>query len=75
MTNVIDKSKEDLWKTTVSYSSKGFHVVSDANDVKTLQKSFNHLASGGRLVVYGMFYFCIVIYFCLETTVKFTHRS
>ena len=37
--------------------------MSDANGVKTLQESFNHLASGGKLVVYGMFYFCIVIYF------------
>ena len=26
----------------------------DANGVETLQESYNHVAPGGRLVVYGM---------------------
>ena len=52
--HVIDKSKENLWKTAESYSPKGYQVVFDANGVETLQESYNHVAPGGRLVVYGM---------------------
>lgn len=51
---VIDKSKEDLWKAAESHSPGGYQVVFDANGVDTLQGSYDHLAAGGRLVVYGM---------------------
>ena len=52
--HVIDKSKEDLWKAAESHSPGGYQVVFDANGVETLQESYDHLAPGGRLVVYGM---------------------
>lgn len=52
--HVIDKSKEDLWKAAESHSPRGYQVVFDANGVATLQESYDHLAPGGRLVVYGM---------------------
>ena len=52
--HVIDKSKEDLWKAAESRSPEGFQVVFDANGVDTLQESYDHLAPGGRLIVYGM---------------------
>jgi len=52
--NVIDKSKENLWQAAKSISGGGYEVVFDANGVETLQDSYNNLAPGGRLVVYGM---------------------
>lgn len=52
--HVIDKSKEDLWKAAESHSPGGYQVVFDANGVETLQESYDHLAPGGRLIVYGM---------------------
>lgn len=51
--NVIDKSKENLWQAAKSISGGGYEVVFDANGVETLQDSYNNLAPGGRLVVYG----------------------
>ena len=53
--NVIDKSKENLWQAAKSISGGGYEVVFDANGVETLQDSYNNLAPGGRLVVYGMY--------------------
>ncbi|HEX7047959.1 MAG TPA: zinc-binding dehydrogenase [Gammaproteobacteria bacterium] len=50
---VIDKSSEDLWATASLYAPEGFEVILDANGVATLQDSYEHLASGGKLVVYG----------------------
>lgn len=50
---VIDKSQSDLWKEASSYSPKGYDVVMDANGIETLSQSYNHLSSGGKLVVYG----------------------
>jgi len=50
---VIDKSKVDLWKTATQHSPDGYKVVFDANGIETLQKSYNHLAPTGKLVVYG----------------------
>lgn len=35
-------------------SPSGYYAVFDANGVATLMDSYNHLAAGGRLVVYGM---------------------
>ena len=52
--HVIDKSTESLWEAAESHSPKGFQVVFDANGVETLQESYNHVAPGGKLVVYGM---------------------
>ena len=51
---VIDKSKEDLWKRAEEVSPHdGFKTVMDANGVSTLQQSYDHLAPTGRLVVFG----------------------
>jgi NADPH:quinone reductase-like Zn-dependent oxidoreductase len=52
-THVIDKSREDLWRMAKRYAPDGYDVVLDANGVGTLKESWRHLASPGRLVVYG----------------------
>ena len=51
--DVIDKSREDLWKAAERISPEGYNVVLDANGVSTLQQSYRHLAPVGKLVVYG----------------------
>ena len=64
--HVIDKSKENIWEASKVYVPKGFQVVFDANGVETLQESYNHLAPGGKLVVYGM---CLyLVKWCLHRT-------
>lgn len=50
---VIDKSSEDLWSTAELFSPEGYAIVLDANGVATLRDSYEHLAPGGKLVVYG----------------------
>lgn len=50
---VIDKSREDLWKAAEMASPRGYDVVLDANGVATLRQSYAHLASPGKLVIYG----------------------
>jgi NADPH:quinone reductase-like Zn-dependent oxidoreductase len=50
---VIDKSKEDLWRMARRASPDGYDVICDANGVATLEQSWEHLRSPGRLVVYG----------------------
>jgi NADPH:quinone reductase-like Zn-dependent oxidoreductase len=50
---VIDKSREDLWKAAEKASPKGYDVVLDANGVSTLPQSYAHLASPGKLIIYG----------------------
>jgi NADPH:quinone reductase-like Zn-dependent oxidoreductase len=50
---VIDKSREDLWRAAERAAPPGFDVVLDANGVATLGESYRHLASPGKLVVYG----------------------
>jgi len=50
---VIDKSREDLWKVAEQASPRGYDVVLDANGVSTLPQSYAHLASPGKLVIYG----------------------
>lgn len=50
---VIDKSKEDLWKRAEQVAEEGYHIVFDANGVSTLKQSYEHLASPGKLVIYG----------------------
>ena len=54
---VIDKSTQDLWTTASDLTVQGYKAIFDANGVETLQQSYNNLASGGRLVTYGMFLF------------------
>mmetsp|Transcript_46587 Transcript_46587/g.117298 ORF Transcript_46587/g.117298 Transcript_46587/m.117298 type:complete len:357 (+) Transcript_46587:52-1122(+) len=51
--HVIDKSSEDLWAVARALSPKGYYAIFDANGVETIQQSFDHLALGGKLVVYG----------------------
>jgi synaptic vesicle membrane protein VAT-1 len=50
---VIDKSDEPLWPAAERLSPEGYDVVLDANGIETLRESYRHLASAGRLVVYG----------------------
>ena len=51
--HVIDKSREDLWQRVSEIAPSGFDVVADANGVETLKQSFKHLASAGKLIIYG----------------------
>jgi len=51
--HIIDKSKENLWEKAEEYAPEGYDVIFDANGVETLSLSYKHLASGGKLVVYG----------------------
>lgn len=50
---IIDKSNVDLWKSAEKAVPNGYQAIFDANGVETLQKSYDHLAVGGKLVVYG----------------------
>lgn len=50
---VIDKSREELWKAAEQAAPEGYDVVLDANGVATLRQSYAHLASTGKLVIYG----------------------
>ena len=50
---VIDKSVEDLWHKAEQFSPLGYSAIFDANGYATLRSSYDHLAPGGRLVVYG----------------------
>ncbi len=50
---VIDASSEDLWTAARSHAPRGYDFIFDANGVATLRQSYAHLASPGRLVVYG----------------------
>ena len=50
---VIDRSTEDLWRLARRHAPDGYDAIFDANGVATLRESYEHLASRGRLVVYG----------------------
>jgi NADPH:quinone reductase-like Zn-dependent oxidoreductase len=50
---IIDKSREDLWARARELAPKGYDCVLDANGVETLQRSYDHLAPMGKLVIYG----------------------
>jgi NADPH:quinone reductase-like Zn-dependent oxidoreductase len=50
---VIDKSQEDLWKKVKEYAPLGVDLAFDANGVETFKESYAHLASCGKLIVYG----------------------
>jgi NADPH:quinone reductase-like Zn-dependent oxidoreductase len=51
--HVIDKSGTALWPAVERLASRGVDVVCDANGPETLRASYDHLAPGGKLVVYG----------------------
>lgn len=51
--NVIDKWNMALWHTAERVAPEGFDLVLDANGPPTLRASYEHLAPGGRLIVYG----------------------
>lgn len=51
--HVIDKSTQDLWYEARSISPQGYDVIADANGAETLKESYHHLASSGKLLVYG----------------------
>ncbi|MBU8900007.1 zinc-binding dehydrogenase [Corallococcus sp. H22C18031201] len=50
---VIDKSREDLWVVAQHAAPRGYDVVLDANGPSTLRESYRHLASPGKLIIYG----------------------
>ena len=50
---VIDKSSCDLWEEASRLSPDGYDIVLDANGATSLRSSYQRLAPGGKLVVYG----------------------
>ena len=50
---VIDKSSARLWREAERLAPNGYDAIFDANGVETLRASYAHLASPGKLVVYG----------------------
>jgi NADPH:quinone reductase-like Zn-dependent oxidoreductase len=50
---VIDKSHEDLWARARHFAPGGYDAIFDANGYSTFQKSYDHLAPTGKLIVYG----------------------
>ncbi len=50
---VIDKSSCDLWEEASRLSPAGYEIALDANGATSLKRSYQHLAPGGKLVVYG----------------------
>lgn len=50
---VIDKSSQNLWVEAKKLVPCGYDIILDANGVETLQKSYDHLCAGGKLVIYG----------------------
>lgn len=52
-TKVIDKSTQDLWPTVKQLYPTGPDVIFDANGGDSLQKGWDALARGGKMVSYG----------------------
>lgn len=50
---IIDKSAQNLWTEAEVISPGGFDIIADANGAETLKDSYGHLASSGKLLVYG----------------------
>ncbi len=50
---VIDRSRDDVWRSARRLSPAGYAVILDANGADSLRQSYRHLASPGKLVVYG----------------------
>ncbi len=51
--DVLCYRTQALWPTLQKRYADGFHLIFDANGADSLKQSFRHLASPGRLVVYG----------------------
>lgn len=51
--DIIDKSRQNLWREAERLAPEGYDIVLDANGPETLRQSYEHLRSGGKLVVYG----------------------
>ena len=50
---VVDKQHDEPWPALQRLAPEGFHYIFDANGVETLKRSYDHLASPGKLIVYG----------------------
>jgi NADPH:quinone reductase-like Zn-dependent oxidoreductase len=50
---VINKSSQPLWEVASKTAPQGYATIMDANGVSTLQQSYQHLATTGRLIVFG----------------------
>lgn len=50
---VIVRSREPLWMAARRLAPGGYAVILDANGADSLRQSYRHLASPGKLVVYG----------------------
>jgi synaptic vesicle membrane protein VAT-1 len=50
---VVDKSRENLWRAAKRWAPDGFDLVFDANGYTTLRGSYRHLATTGKLIAYG----------------------
>jgi len=50
---VIDKSKENLWKMVERYAPEGVDVILDGNGASTLRQGYAHLRPTGKLISYG----------------------
>lgn len=53
VSQVIDKSTQDLWQQASQFAPEGFDIILDANGVSTLKQSYQHLAPMGKLLIYG----------------------
>lgn len=51
--HIIDKSTENLWKKVEEFAPDGVDLAFDANGVSTMKESYKHLASSGKLFIYG----------------------
>lgn len=51
--HIIDKSTQEMWAEAEKISAPGFDIIADANGAETLKDSYKHLASSGKLLVYG----------------------
>ncbi len=52
-THIIDKSTQDLWPTIQQLYPNGPDVIFDANGGESLQKGWDILARGGKMISYG----------------------
>ncbi len=50
---VIDKSTQEWWTGAERASPAGFDLIFDPNGLSTLRQSYEHLAPGGLLFIYG----------------------
>lgn len=50
---VICKSDVNLWSEAKRISSDGYVAIFDANGIETVNDSYEHLSTNGRLIIYG----------------------